>query len=189
MHSARSGLTLVELMAAIAILSVIALVATGLFITGSRLWREHTVRTELNEECRRVLNEIARDLLATAATRISPPAPENSTVLDLRRATEYDPATDTVVFSSTAVRWALESTGPDSAAIVRYSDASVPATRRVITRLAVPDTGLAFTWNAGSNVMLVQISLRRRSPSGEWVEFTRNQAVRLRNSTLEGGGS
>lgn len=175
----RAGLTLVEIMVAVTIFSIMAAMGLMLVVSALRGAEDEGVPARLNAECRRILDQVARDLVATNASMISPPAPLQSPVLELRRAQRFDVQTGLVVYAPAPVRWALE---PDRAgwAIVRYEDAANRASRRVLSRNAL-ENGLAFTWDAGSNNMFVEFTLRLQDRRGRWVTQSRRVVVQMRN--------
>jgi prepilin-type N-terminal cleavage/methylation domain-containing protein len=106
----RRGATLVELMAAIAVTAILALIAGRLLFDGMEMWRVQADREYAVRKATLALDKLAEDL-ASQPDRHGLPDPVTTFSLDgaTKKIAFYIPAENT---QTSAVRWYLEGEGP-----------------------------------------------------------------------------
>jgi len=195
MTESRAGLTLLEVIIASTIMSVLVLMVYLILHRSTDTYGNESLRLSLDQRSRDVLAEIARDLREAGSTTLTTGDPPTSVVEgtsynDLRFGVNsgYDLANRKVLFTRIVrYRWRMD---PDEAANGKDDNANglidegyIEKRDRygVVTRICDDVKYRGLTFIAGPGLVTVTLELERRDPKGTLVTRKAVTAIELRN--------
>jgi len=181
-----AGLTLLEVMIASALLTIIVLVLFSILSSSASTYAWGTVHADLNGQARDLLDRLTRELADSSVSTFAPSFPKDSSTLTFRRTTGYSagkltygpPITYSFVFDPGEADNGIDDNRDgrvDEGRIVRAEGGQSV----VLTRNA-REGGLSFT-QAFGNTVTIRVTLERLDENRKLMTHDRQTTVQVRN--------
>lgn len=181
----KRGLSLLEILVAVGIFSIIIVAAFGVLISGRRAFETGDVQIEVEQEARRAVDYMSKELRQASSVKITAPA-EGASGSSVTFEVPYDVDGDGDVINSLGgIEWSNDSGGIGT---ITYSLASGQALRNLSlggqTVLANRISALTFNRPLGKDIVEISLTAEKYALKGftsPTITISLNAQVKLRN--------
>lgn len=191
--SSRAGVTLLEVIIALAIMVTILAGTIRMLRAGSRAFEVTSVNTHVDDQVVETLDKITRRLRASKLATMTPvqSPPFSSNRIDFQRSTDFAGGaavwspTERIVLQNGQVLWIQDLGLPSqmttvwAANVPAYLDGELANGKDDNGNGLVDEAGLCFTFDGAS--LIVRLTLRVRSSTGTMLTHTGQDRVFFRN--------
>lgn len=190
---AKGAFSLLEMLVAIGIFSLVIIASLGMFVSGRRGFELGGVQIEVEQEARRALDYMSKELRQAGRNKIQAPAEgaSSSTIIfEIPYNVDNSPDGD-VIDASGNIEWSNDA-GAKRVGTITYSLVGGQILRNLSftgeqSVLGNRITGVTFSWPSGTDIIDISLTAEKyalagfTSPSSPKVTINLNTQVRVRN--------